>query len=325
MKRIFLLFSLILLPINIFAYSSEVYIGGQTIGIDAISDGAMVVGFYKINGKYNTTSPELLIGDYITKVNDDFVSEDNSLTSLIEKNSADSSVLLTVRRKDKEFLVNLNIVNDGNSFKTGIYIKDSITGIGTITFIDPSNMIFGALGHEILESTTSEIVDVSGGKIFENFITSIDKSKSGYPGSKNAKFYYDNVFGSIVDNTTKGIYGEYTFDVSDYELVEVATRDEVVIGPAVIYTVTDGVEVSAYDIYITNINEHSDVKNMTIEITDKKLIELSGGVVQGMSGSPIIQNGKIIGAVTHVIVDNPETGYGIFIENMLEVSDLVSE
>lgn len=322
-KGLFLLmFSLV--PINVLAYSSEVYLGGQTIGIDAEADGVLVVGFYKVDGTYNETNPQITEGDYITKVNGEEVTDILSMSQLIEKYASDETCELTVRRNDEEFKVILDIIKDGNTYKTGIYVKDSITGIGTITYIDPENMLYGALGHEIIESNTQEMIEVSGGTIFENSITSIDKSVAGTPGSKNASFNYDNIYGEIYINTSEGIYGEYTSSVDDYELISVGTSSEVEIGPAQVYTVTDDQTVEIYDIYITKINETSDVKNLTIEITDEELLDLTGGVVQGMSGSPIIQNGKLIGALTHVIIDNPTTGYGIFIENMLENSDEIT-
>lgn len=321
MKKISILLIMILLPLNIFAYSNEVILGGHTIGIDVKMDGVLVVGFYKINGSYNETTPLLKEGDYIISVNNQSIKDINEMSTLINKYSSEGFVQIKARRNGKTFETKLNLIEDNNIYKTGIYVKDSITGIGTLTFIDPATMVYGALGHEIIESNTYEMVDIINGTIFENNITSINKSKIGVPGSKNATFSYDNTYGTVYTNTNKGIYGQFTSTVSDYELVEVATKDEIKIGPALIYTVTDKQKIETYDINITKINESSETKNFTIEITDKELLDLTGGVVQGMSGSPIIQNNKIIGAVTHVIVDNPKNGYGIFIENMLNISD----
>lgn len=323
MKKAILYISLLVLPFNVVAYSSEVILGGQTIGIDVEASGVLVVGFYKVDGSYINSNPELALGDYILTVNGEEVFDINHMSSLIEKNSSDE-IILGVKRGNKTFDVVLDLVLDSGVYKTGIYVKDSITGIGTLTFIDPENMIYGALGHEIVESTTSSMIDISGGTIFENEITSIDKSSAGSAGSKNATFYYDNTYGTVYENTNMGIYGEYTASTSDYEYIEVATASEVVVGPATLYTVTLDQTVETYDINIIKINSDSDTKNLTIEITDQELLDLTGGVVQGMSGSPIIQNGKLVGALTHVIVNNPTTGYGIFIENMLEVSDEIA-
>ena len=206
-------------------------------------------------------------------------------------------------------------------YKTGLYVKDGVTGIGTLTFIDPATNTYGALGHEVLESTTSKIVEVRSGSIFENSITSIDSSANGDPGSKNAKFYYNNIYGDIDKNTKYGIYGTYTKEYDDTSLIEVADSSEVKIGPAVIYTVLEDEKVEKFEIEITKINENSEIKNISFEIIDQELLDKTGGVVQGMSGSPIVQNDKLIGAVTHVVTDNVTTGYGLFITTMLEESE----
>ncbi len=318
MKKIFLILSLLLIPIQIFAYSNEVILGGNTLGIEVISDGVMVVGFYKVNGKYNKGNPNIEIGDYITEINNEKVSSVSNLTNLINKYSDDEYVNITYVRNDKEYSTKLSIIKDGNVYKTGLYVKDSISGIGTLTYIDPTTMIYGALGHEILESNTNEIIDISGGTIFRNSVTSIDKSTVGNPGSKNAEFFYNTSYGSVLKNTIYGIYGIYDYEFDDSKLISVAENDEVKIGHAVMYTVVNDEKIESFNINITKINETSDIKNITFEIVDDRLIDISGGVVQGMSGSPIVQNNKIIGAVTHVIVDNPVTGYGLFITTMLE-------
>lgn len=161
-------------------------------------------------------------------------------------------------------------------------------------------------------------VEIKSGTIFESLVTSIDRSTVGSAGTKNAKFYSNNVYGSVSKNTISGIYGKYTDELPNKEVLEVGKPDELKKGEASIYTVLDGEMIEEFTINITNINKSGKIKNITFEITDKRLIEKTGGVVQGMSGSPIIQNNKIFGAVTHVIVSNPTTGYGIFITTMLD-------
>ena len=278
----------------------------------------MVIGFYQINGKYNKGNPELKPGDYITKVNNIDVYTVDDLTSVIEDNISKSGVKITYNRNGKIKTSNLELVKDDNIYKTGLYVKDSITGIGTLSYIDPETKVFGALGHEIVESNTKSTVEIKSGIIFRNYITSIDKSTNGIPGSKNAKFYYDTTYGRIIKNTNVGIYGIYDAMLPQKDLIEVAEPNEVKIGKAYIETVLNGEEIKQYDINITSINENADIKNISFEITDEELLDKTGGVVQGMSGSPIIQNNKIIGAVTHVVIDNPSNGYGIFITTMLE-------
>ena len=318
MKRLKVLLLSLLLPINVMAYSDYIIPGGETLGIEINSEGIMVIGFYQINGKYNKGNPVIKSGDYITKVNGTEVQTVDDLTAVIEDNVADGIVEVTFKRNGKVKTSELELIKDGDIYKTGLYVKDSITGIGTLSYIDPETKVFGALGHEIVESNTNELVEIRSGIIFRNYITSIDKSASGIPGSKNAKFYYETTYGKILKNTNVGIYGIYESALPNKELYEVAEPNEVSIGPATIYTVLDGEEINEYSIDITAISETSDIKNISFIIDDEELLDKTGGVVQGMSGSPIIQNGKIIGAVTHVVIDNPTTGYGIFITTMLE-------
>lgn len=316
MKKIFVfLCATFFVPLEILAYSKYVIPGGETLGIELKSDGIMVIGFYEIDGKTNKSN--LLVGDYIKEVNGVSVNTIDELTKEIEKN-VNGSVEITYLRNKTEQTTELNLIYEDNVYKTGLYVKDKITGIGTLSYIDPETKIYGALGHEIIESSSKSLVEVKTGNIFRNNITSITKSFDGTPGSKNAKFYYDTLYGTITKNTSFGIYGKYTSDLPDKEVIEVGTKDDVKIGKAKIYTVLKDEEIEEYEIEITKINETSKIKNITFNITDEDLLEETGGVVQGMSGSPIIQNNKIIGVVTHVIIDNPESGYGIFITTMLE-------
>ena len=306
-------------PLSVFAYSSKVILGGETIGIDIESNGVMVIGFYKIDGKYHKS--DLVEGDVITKIEDTSISSIEDLTNALENYIGEEEIEVTYLRGEKEKTTNISLFLENGVYKTGLYVKDGITGIGTLTFIDPATNTYGALGHEVLESNTSKIVEVKTGTIFRNSITSIDESSNGNPGSKNAKFYYGTTYGDIDKNTKFGIYGTYTDEYDEDKLIEVATPEEVKVGSATIYTVLEDETVEAFEIEITKINENSEIKNISFEITDPVLLEETGGVVQGMSGSPIVQNGKLIGAVTHVVTDNVTTGYGLFITTMLEESE----
>ncbi len=315
MKKALILITILLFPIQVWAYSNEIYLGGNTLGIYVKTDGVMVIGFYKVDGNYNTGS--LKEGDYITKVGNTSVNSINELTSAIEDSVLNNKVDITYKRGNEEYITTLNLAYENGVYKTGLYVKDGITGIGTLTYVDPETKIYGALGHEIVESNSSKVVEIKSGNIFRNSITSIDKSEVGNPGAKNAKFYKETTYGTIEKNTPYGIYGYYNKELNN-ELVSVATKDEVKTGHAEIYTVLKDETIEKFSINITSINPRSRVKNFYFEIDDESLLNKTGGIVQGMSGSPIMQNGKIIGAVTHVIVDNPITGYGIFITNMLE-------
>lgn len=318
MKKILLILSILLMPLNVFAYSNEIYRGGHTLGIEVNCDGILIVGFYQINGEYNKGNPKLKVGDYIKRVNGNVVHTLNDLSKEIEKYTSDGYVDILFERDNNEYTTKLELVNDDGVYKTGLYVKDSIIGIGTLTYVDPESGIYGALGHEIIESNSRSIVEIRDGTIFKNQIIGIDKSSAGYAGSKNAKYFYNTNYGTIIKNTNHGIFGKYNASLDNLELVSVSKKEEIKIGKAYIYTVIDKESVEEFEINIKSINETSDTKNIVFEITDKNLLNKTGGVVQGMSGSPIMQNNKIIGVVTHVIVDNPYTGYGLFITTMLE-------
>lgn len=324
MKKKFILLLTILtlsFPYQVLAYSSKIILGGENIGINIKMPGVMVIGFYKVNGKYIKGSPEIKIGDLITSVNNKNITSIEELTSSIEKN-INEKITLNIIRDNNNIKINIIPEKEDNIYKTGLYVKDSITGIGTLTYIDPESNIYGALGHEVIESTSERQVKVKSGSIFESNVTSIRKSDIGNAGEKNASFNPQKTYGNIKENNIHGIYGNYT-EESDNTTLDVATKEEVKVGKAKIYTVLKGKKKEAFDINILSISKKSDTKNITFEITDPTLLQKTGGIIQGMSGSPIVQDNKIIGAVTHVIVDNPVKGYGIFITTMLENGDKI--
>ena len=305
-----------MIPINVFAYSNYIIPSGKTLGIEIKNDGILVIGFYKVDNKFNKNS--LKIGDSIILINQKEVNTVDELVSAIEEFVEDNKVLVTYKRNGKVYKTEFELTFDGNIYKTGLYVKDSVTGIGTLTYIDPATRIYGALGHEIIESNTGNIIEVKTGKIFKSSITRIDRSNIGTAGTKNAKFYSSNIYGTVNKNSNKGIYGIYTGDISNESTLEVGTPETLKVGPAVIYTVLDKEEVRSFEIYISKIELNNDIKNIHFKITSEELLNKAGGIVQGMSGSPILQNNKIYGAVTHVILDNPTTGYGLFITTMLK-------
>lgn len=315
MKKVLLFLSILFLPFTVFAYSDYVIPGGHTLGIEVDTNGILIIGFYKIDGKYNKGKPELRVGDYITKVNDIAVDDVNSLTKIIEEASDKRSVKIEFRRDNKIKEMTLPLVYRDGKYKTGLYVKGSIKGIGTLSYIDPQSLIYGALGHEIVESESNDIVEIKNGVIFQNYITGITKSKVGNPGSKLASFNYQNHYGTIEKNTSYGIFGKYQTTLPDTPTLKVGHSK---IGDAIIRTVIDNEKIQEFKVEIVAINETSKAKNLTIKIVDENLLKETGGVVQGMSGSPIIQNNEIVGVLTHVIVDNPQMGYGLLIQKMLE-------
>lgn len=312
--KIFILLLILLTPLNINAYSEYIIPGGENIGIHIESEGIVVIGFYKIDGKYNKNG--LRVKDRIIKVNDKSVNSINDLINEVGQ-SKENNIKLTIIRNKKEMTVDFKLIDDNGTYKTGLYVKDSITGIGTLTYVDPTTNIYGALGHEIIESTSNSKIEVKKGEIFKSEVSSIDRSSNGNPGTKNAKFYSNIIYGDIDKNTNHGIYGTYNKNTNK-EPIKVGDIRDLKTGKAYIYTVIDNNNVNYYEINITRVDEFSDTKNIYFEITDKTLLDKTGGIVQGMSGSPIIQDNVIYGAVTHVVIENVKTGYGISIKTMLE-------
>ncbi len=323
LQIIFPLLILFIMPTNIYAYSKYVIPGGETIGIEVNSKGVLVVGFYEVDSKYIGKDAGFLVGDTITKINGTAVSDINEMVNVVNSEAEkDNQLDVTIIRDDKSSNLTLDMICDSdNVCKTGLYVKDEITGIGTLTYIDPKTTIFGALGHEITERTTGEKFEIKDGKIFKATVTDNTKSENGSPGEKNAIYDEGVTYGSISSNEESGIFGEYTDELLETNALEVGTKDDVKEGEATIRTVINGNEVKEYTINILNVNKDSSIKNILFEITDEELLNETGGVIQGMSGSPIIQNEKLVGAVTHVIVNDAKKGYGIFITTMLEEGD----
>lgn len=313
---------LFIIPQIVFAYSDYLIPGGENIGIELNSSGILIVGTYDIGNDNPAKDAGLLVGDKITKINNTDVINIDDMLNKIENSSNKESIIITYKRANKEYTTTLNLIKSDNTYKTGLYVKDSITGVGTLTYIDPNTKLFGALGHEIIEKASGQKLEISDGKIFSSEVTGVTRSSIGKPGEKNAKYDSNKVFGNIFENTTSGIFGKYTAKIPNKKKYKVAKKEDISLGKASIYTVISDNKVEEFAINIIRINESDNLsKNILFEVTDNKLLEASGGIVQGMSGSPIIQNDNIIGAVTHVVVDDPTKGYGIFITKMLEESE----
>lgn len=313
-KLIFISIMLLTMPINALAYSDYIYASGKSIGINIKLKGIMVVGLYEVNGVSPGVIAKINLGDRIIKVNNNEVNSIKEMSDAISKSNNKDSVEITYLRNNKEYKTNLELINDNGIYKTGLYVKDTISGVGTLTYIDPGTMMYGALGHEIIDKNTKTIVDIDDGKIFKSSVTGITKSTNGNPGSKNALYYNDVVYGNINKNTHSGIFGNFSANTDNLKLYKVSNP---VLGDAKILTVIDSDTIKEYSINITKINKFKETKNILFDITDTELLNKTGGIVQGMSGSPIIQGDNIVGSVTHVVVDNPEKGYGIYITNML--------
>ena len=317
-KLLLTILLLVIIPINVFAYSNYVIASGETIGIEVNSKGILVVGFYEVEGEYSAKEAGFEIGDKIIKVDNTTVNSIEDMITVIEKKNTEK-INFTIKRGSQERKIALSMKKDKNDIlKTGLYVKDQINGIGTLTYIDPESRRFGALGHEIIETTTAQKFEIKDGKIFNATVSKIEKSRNGEAGEKNATYDKITENGKIDNNDITGIYGTYQKEINNMETMEVGEIKDIKQGPAKIKTVIEENKVEEFDINIISIDKNSKTKNILFEITDETLLKETGGVVQGMSGSPIIQNNKIIGAVNYVIVNDTKKGYGIFITTMLK-------
>ena len=305
--------------------------GGQTIGVKMKSKGILVVGHHLVETQDRSkVSPgeraKLQIGDHILTMNGSKLQHIQEVTALVEAAGRNKKPLdLLVLRNGTTFQTQIYPEYDisDQAYRLGIYIRDSAAGVGTLTFYAPQQKVYGALGHIITDMDTQMPIVVGGGQIVHSNVTSIAKSQHGDPGEKRAVLVdEDQVIGNIVSNTDFGIFGKMNKAPPFPNMqrsIPVAFADEVKVGPAQIYTVVDGQTVEQFAIEIVHVAKQTfpATKGMIIKIKDPRLLDKTGGIVQGMSGSPIVQNGKLVGAVTHVFVNDPTSGYGCFIEWML--------
>lgn len=309
--------------------------GGQSIGVKLQTAGVLVVGHHLVDTGKEKVSPGeqagVHVGDSIVKMNDMYINDMNDVKKMVREAGEKQAALqlLVVRGKEKLNLT-LRPAKDkkDEEYRMGLYIRDSAAGVGTLTFYEPNSKAYGALGHVISDVDTGQAIVVGDGQIVRASVTSIEKGQSGNPGEKFARFYNESeVLGNITKNSPFGIFGKMKEEPkrSLYtEPIPIALAEQVKEGPAKILTVVEGQKVEEYSIEIVNVvKQHFPAtKGMIIKVTDKRLLEKTGGIVQGMSGSPIIQDGKMVGAVTHVFVNDPTSGYGCYIEWMLQDAGL---
>lgn len=306
--------------------STTVLVSGSTVGIYMETDGVLVIDTGEIiseEGRAEEPAEKIIEpGDYIVAFNDEIIETKKDLVEDLEKLKQDT-VELQVIRKGKKIPLSLSPVKDiKGEYKLGIWVRDNTQGIGTLTFVD-QNGNYGALGHGISDVDTGELLHIDDGDLYQAQIVGIQKGSSGSPGELFGLIHYEaeKIIGSIEKNCEQGIYGRLSELPEELGLrkMEVAYKQELEIGPASILCCVDGT-VREFDAEITRIDmNHEDTnKSFVIQVTDPELLELTGGIVQGMSGSPVIQNGKFVGAVTHVFIQDSTGGYGIFAENMLE-------
>ena len=309
----------------------RLYPGGIPFGIKFMTEGVLIVGFCDIksgNKKANPSSVAgLKLGDRIISVDGKSLSSAEDLTKLVEASQGRALSIVYTRNGNEQrtTLTPIFCENEG-AYKTGIYVKDSGAGIGTVSYIDAKTLSFGGLGHGICEGESGQLIPISKGSVVDVSINGVIKGKSGEPGELRGYFNSGKI-GSLYINNDCGVFGQLASlpDNLPSEALPIALKEEIKAGKAYIYTTLDGRTPQKYEIEISNIKTNETRgKCFTVTATDSRLIEKTGGIVQGMSGSPIIQNGKLVGAVTHVLINDPTTGYGIFIENMLNAGGMAT-
>lgn len=303
---------------------------GTPFGIRLFTNGVIVVGTADIptqDGMVNpATCAGIKTGDIIQKINGKNVNQNEEVAALVEKSDG-KALELELERNGRVFTATLHPVTceTDNLYKAGLWVRDSTAGIGTMTFYDPETGSFGGLGHAICDTDTGEVMPLRSGDILPVTICGIAKGEKGLPGELRGYFSNDTAIGSLCANVQAGVYGnlEKTFEGTS---VTMAMKQDITTGKVQILTTINEDGPQYYDAEIESIDlrNQSETKNMVLHVTDPELLKATGGIVQGMSGSPILQNGKLVGAVTHVFVNDPTRGYGIFAENMLNVSQIVN-
>ena len=302
--------------------------GGSPFGIKLLTQGVMVVGLSEITTPYGLSCPAkeagFKVGDVILSIDGETLLE-NGIVSKIIENSDGKSLSFEISRDNEKMSISLTpaFCTDTNSYKSGIWVRDSTAGIGTVTYYDEDTGAFAGLGHAVCDIDTGNILPLLSGEVGPVNISGVIKGAVGTPGELIGGFTSNDSIGTILYNTDAGVFGKLDSAPTDNEKIPIAYKQEVQVGPAKIYSTVEGDTPRAYDILIEKIDLDSNslTKNMVIRVVDEDLLNKSGGIVQGMSGSPIIQNDKLIGAVTHVFVNNPTMGYGIFCENMIDSAE----
>ena len=302
----------------------QVIPGGMPFGVKFYTEGVTIVGFSDINTEGRSVNPARSVGlckkDVITHVNGQALADANALTEAVEE-SHGKPLVLGCLRGERAFEVTVTpvLADEEGKYKTGLLVRDSGAGIGTVSFILPESHYFAGLGHGICDADTGALIPICRGTVTDVTISGITKGESGAPGEIRG-FFDRKKTGILLGNTECGVYGLFTEPPRTEERIPIALKDELREGEAYILSTLDESGVCRYTVKISDINRNADGgKCFTVTVTDPLLLEKTGGIVQGMSGSPIIQNGKLVGAVTHVLIGDPTRGYGIFVENMLDI------
>jgi len=301
---------------------------GQAVGIKLFSQGVLVVGLSDISTNQGLASPAkacgLQEGDVITHINEEKVDSIEEVQTILQELDG-REMELSVLRDEKSLEVTTKAAQcstDG-AYKLGAWIRDSMAGIGTLTFVEPSTGIFGTLGHGINDVDTSVLMTLQSGAITPATIAGVVKGMDGRPGELRGAFSSETDLGTLFANTESGVFGRMTdLDARTSQAIPVAKPEEIHEGAATILANVKGATVEEYTVEILKIfHDASDTRDLMLKVTDQRLLDQTGGIVQGMSGSPILQDGKMVGAVTHVLIDHADRGYGIFAQHMLEAAE----
>lgn len=298
---------------------------GTPFGLKMLTDGVVIVGLNPVETFTGTAYPAdaagLEQGDIILSVDGEKVASNKELTMLVRE-SGGEPMDFQVKRDGQELQCTVTPVKSvsDEEYRCGIWVRDSSAGIGTMTFYDPATGIFGGLGHAVCDVDTGEPMPLSSGEVVPAYISGVKKGEKGAPGELQGSFLSSVPSGMLYLNNETGVYGTLGSSPSQNEAIPLCFRQDVEEGPAQVLVTVDGQGPRLYDIVIEEVNlgDNTPTKNMVLHVTDPELLEATGGIVQGMSGSPVIQNGRLAGAVTHVFVNDPTRGYGIFAENMLD-------
>ena len=322
---------LMLWPTVVRARAATVVPVGRAVGIKLFSDGVVVVGTSDVATDAGNVNPAkacgLKEGDIITHINSTEVDTIEEVSALLQELEGETMSIRAIRdERQVQLTAQAAFCPADGTYKLGAWVRDSMAGIGTVTFYCPETGAFGALGHGINDADTARLMPLESGSILPATVAGVEKGKSGTPGMLRGVFDTAGTLGLLSANTTGGVFGVMTDSHwVDGEAVEVASRTEVTTGEATILCNIDGDRVDRFQIEIVKVfsEKADDCRDYLLKVTDPRLLEATGGIVQGMSGSPILQNGKIVGAVTHVMVDDPTSGYGIYVGRMLQqaVSD----
>ncbi len=299
-----------------------VAVSGDIIGLRLFSRGVMIVSVDTVETAGGVRSPGkeagLAAGDIICRINDETELSLGRVTELIRNGGGELLEVEYMRNGEKHTTTLLPAYGTDSTYKGGLWIRDSAAGIGTVSFYDVNTGLFASLGHAVCDIDTGEVLPLLNGDVVSAQIVSCNRGVSGKAGELCGRFNNESI-GVILHNGDTGVYGVFDEWDEEAEVYPVATFSEIETGMAQIYSTVDSGGKALYDIEILKIDkENGENKNMVIEVTDEELIEKTGGIVQGMSGSPIIQNGRLVGVVTHVLVNNPKKGYGIFATEMIE-------